>query len=165
MEFIWVVIKRWRSTRYEAVGVREYGKRFCDEISEGDRTNVVDPCYRAAEGTIEADSVLFLDDDLAPDPVGSDGGIGGRRRSDTRRINIAAAMRRVGSNGVHIATPRRMRTPPAKEINRGLLAGPFFCFYMSFPRRFALVWELPQTPCPPWAPLGSQKPIENAYLL
>ena len=62
------------ATRYEAVGVREYVQRFCDELSADGLAKIVDPCDTAAEVMVEDEAALFLDDDLAQDPGGSDGG-------------------------------------------------------------------------------------------
>ena len=39
MGYIWSVIKEGYGTRYGAVGVLEYVRRFCDEISELDLSN------------------------------------------------------------------------------------------------------------------------------
>ena len=74
MGFIRAGIKGWYATRYDAVGAREYFQRFCEELSEGDLAKIVDRCDKVAEVMVEDETALFLDDDLAPDPGGSDGG-------------------------------------------------------------------------------------------
>ena len=74
MEFIWAWIKGWRATRYDAVWVRDYVRRFFDELSEDDLAKIVDHCAKVADGMIEDEGGLFLDDDLAPDSCGTDGG-------------------------------------------------------------------------------------------
>ena len=70
------------ATRCESVGVREYVQRFRDELSEDDLTEIVDHCDKVEEEMIEG-AALFLDDDIAPDPGGSD--VGNRMAPTERR--------------------------------------------------------------------------------
>ena len=75
MEYIWARIKGGYATRYDDVGVREHVQRFCDELSEDDLAKIVDHCDKAAHTMVEDEAALFLDDDIAPDPGGSDDGL------------------------------------------------------------------------------------------
>ena len=141
VEFIWAGIKGWHATRYDAVGLRDYVQRFCDELSEDDMAKIVDHCDKVEEVMVEDEAVLFSGRRHRPRSRRLRWrGIGGRRRTDSARISIAVAMRRLGDDEGHSAAPNRMRTLPAKEINMGILAGPFFSTTCPFPRRFALVW-------------------------
>ena len=60
------MIKGGNGTRYGDVGVAEYVRSFCDEITELDLPNIVDRCDKVAASMAEEAPALFLDDDLAP---------------------------------------------------------------------------------------------------
>ena len=53
-------------TRCGSVGVMEYVRSFCDEISELDLSNIAGRCDKVAASMAGGDPALFLDDDLAP---------------------------------------------------------------------------------------------------
>ena len=66
MEYIWSRIKGGYGTRYGPVGIMEFVRSFCEEISELDLTKIVDHCDQIAASMADGEPALVLDDDLAP---------------------------------------------------------------------------------------------------
>ena len=103
------MIKGGYVTRYGDVGVAEYTRRFCGEISELNLSNIVDRCDKVADRMAGGEAALFLDDDIfhGAGSGGPDIGDGGAMPDIYLRL-----LRKSVS-----PTPARMRTPPAKAYS------------------------------------------------